>query len=297
MGFRRVVVPAVIALAGCSGQQVLNAFTPGSGYGLFTDRVYDAGNRLVLDVYAPAGADHAPVVVFFYGGRWSRGTKDDYRFAGQALTSKGFVAMIPNYREYPAVKFPAMMQDAAKAVRWSRDNAPRYGGDGQKLFVMGHSSGAHMAALLALDKSWLEAVGGKRSWLRGMIGLAGPYDFMPITASDLRDLFGPPERFDQSQPVNFADGDNPPLLLMHGANDDVVQVENTRSLSRAVTKAGGPVTTVIYPDMSHTWIVATMAAPLRGRSDVLDQVGEFVRAHAEGAPAPRGGPQAVEKVK
>ena len=180
------------------------------------------------------------------------------------------------------------VEDAAKAVKWTHDNIAQYGGDPGKLFVMGHSSGAHMAALLALDGKYLEAEGGSRNWLRGMIGLAGPYDFMPITAPDLRDLFGPPERFEQSQPIFFADGRNPPLLLIHGEDDDVVWVKNSRNLAQAVGNAGGAVETIIYPKLGHRLIIANIARPLRGRSDVLDNISEFINRRANEAPRVRG---------
>jgi acetyl esterase/lipase len=268
------------ALAGCSGQQVLNALTPSSGYAFDPGVVYDAGHHLSLDVYAPQGAQGRPVVVFFYGGRWEDGAPADFRFVGQALASQGFVAVLPDYRHYPAVKFPDFVQDAARAVRWTQLQIARYGGDPAQLFVMGHSSGAHLAALLALDPEYLEREGGDRRQLKGMIGLAGPYDFLPLTAPDLRDMFGPPERFAQSQPIAFADADAPPLLLLHGADDDNVGVHNTRNLAAAVTRAGGSAETVIYEHLSHPWIVAVLAAPLRGRADVLAQVARFVRARA-----------------
>jgi acetyl esterase/lipase len=161
----------------------------------------------------------------------------------------------------------------------------RYGGDPGQLFVMGHSAGAHLAAMLALNPEYLAQEGLERSALRGMIGLAGAYDFLPLTDADLRDMFGPPEHFEQSQPVTFVDGDNPPLLLLHGEDDTTVGVHNTRNLAAAVARAGGAVETVIYPQMSHAWIVATLAAPLRGRADVLDQVARFVRGTGA-APAP-----------
>jgi acetyl esterase/lipase len=179
------------------------------------------------------------------------------------------------------VRFPAFVEDAARAVRWAQLHAGRYGGDPERLFVMGHSSGAHLAALLALQPDYLKAAGGDRAKLRGMIGLAGPYDFLPLTAPDLREMFGPPERFELSQPITFADGDNPPLLLLHGEDDENVGVHNTRNLASAVARAGGPVEAVIYPEMSHSWIVATLAAPLRARSDVLDRVADFVRRHSK----------------
>lgn len=273
------------SLGGCTGTQILNTLTPDGDYRVSDGLVYDAQTGMELDVYTPPHTKNAPVVVFFYGGRWTEGSKEQYKFAGLALASRGFVAVLPQYRRYPAVKFPAFVEDAAKAVKWTHDKAARYGGDPAKIFVMGHSSGAHLAAMLALNPEYLKAAGGDRAWLRGMIGLAGPYDFMPITAPDMRDMFGPPERFELAQPVTFVDGDNPPLLLLHGEDDESVRVRNTRRLAAAVAKAGGPVETVIYPEMSHAWIVATLASPLRGQSDVLEQVAGFVRRTLAAKPA------------
>jgi acetyl esterase/lipase len=215
--------------------------------------------------------------------RWwcsSTGSKDDFRFVGQALAAQGFVAVIADHRKYPDVVFPVFVEDAARAVRWTHRNIARFGGSPDKLFVMGHSSGAHLAAMLALNGEYLKAVGGSRSWLKGMIGLAGPYDFMPITAPDLRDMFGPPERFPDSQPIFFADGQNPPLLLMHGEDDEDVWVKNTRNLAKAVGEAGGGVETVIYPKLGHRWIIAAISAPLRSRNDVISHIREFVNRHA-----------------
>jgi acetyl esterase/lipase len=276
------LVVALALTAGCSGQQLLNTFTPSSGYAFDAAVVFDEEHRLTLDVYAPPGARGAPVVVFFYGGRWQDGTPADYRFVGQALASQGFVAVLPDYRHYPQVRFPAFVEDAARAVRWTQRQIARYGGDPEQVFVMGHSSGAHLAALVALNPEYL---GPDRARLKGMIGLAGPYDFLPLTAPDLRDMFGPPERFPLSQPIAFADGDAPPLLLLHGANDDTVGVHNTRNLATAVNRAGGAAETVIYEKLDHPWIVAVLAAPLRGRADVLQHVTRFVRENAGGRPA------------
>lgn len=274
------LVFAALLLTGCSGPQVLNTFTPSNGYNLASNLPYDPANALTLDVYTPDGAQNAPVVVFFFGGRWAEGDKLQYKFVGQALASRGIVAVIPNYRLYPAARFPAFVEDGAKTVKWAKNNIGSYGGSPDKLFVMGHSSGAHIAAMLALNESYLKGVGGSRSWLRGMIGLAGPYNFLPITDPELRDIFGPPEKFEQSQPVFFADGQNPPLLLLHGENDEIVWPANTRSLAKAVSHAGGPVETVLYPKMSHSFIIGALGSMLRNSSDVINHVDDFVRRMA-----------------
>lgn len=284
---------ALLLITGCSSRQMLNSLTPSRGYALASNVVYDAKNNLRLDVYSPREAKDAPVVVFFYGGRWSEGKKEEYKFVGEALASRGFVAVLPDYRLYPQVRFPAFVQDGASAVAWIHANVATYGGDPGKIFVMGHSAGAHIAAMLALKEDFMAGAGGSRSWLRGMIGLAGPYDFMPITDPQLRDVFGPPEKFELSQPILFTEGDNPPMLLMHGEDDEIVWVKNTRNLAQAVVKAGGPMETVIYPKMSHRMIVASLAKPLRGQTDVIQHVNDFVTRWSKG-PRPATQPQERE---
>ncbi|MGQ0622497.1 MAG: alpha/beta hydrolase [Panacagrimonas sp.] len=281
---------SLLILAGCSGQKVLNTLTPSRGYQLATNLVYDTGKNLRLDVYTPKDAANAPVVVFFYGGRWTTGNKDEYKFVGEALASRGFVAVLPNFRDYPEVRFPVFVDDAATSVAWVHANIGTYGGSVDKIFVMGHSSGAHIASMLAVKKEFMDRAGGSREWLRGMIGLAGPYDFLPITDPELRDVFGPPENFELSQPVLYAEGDNPPILLLHGEDDETVWVKNTRNFAAAVTKAGGPVETVIYPKMSHRYIVASLAKPLRGQTDVIDHVAQFVKRWAEVREIPKARP-------
>lgn len=216
------------------------------------------------------------MVVFFYGGRWEEGSKAQYKFLAQALTSRGYVAVIADYRLYPQVKFPAFVQDGAEAIKWAHAHASEYGGDVDKLFVMGHSAGAHIAAMLALDGEYLQAVGGSRDWLSGMIGLAGPYDFLPLKAADLKDMFGPPERYPLSQPINYADGDNPRLLLLHGLGDETVFPKNTRNLAKKVAENNGPVAIKLYPDIGHIKLVANLAAPLRFMGDQLDDIASFI---------------------
>jgi acetyl esterase/lipase len=279
---------ALLLLSGCTGLGALNSFTTDDGYHVTSNIQYDRTTGEALDVYNYGQAQNAPVVVFFYGDRWSKGVKESYKFVGQALTAQGFVVVVADYRKYPLVRFPAFVQDAAKSVKWTRENIAKFGGDPNKIFVMGHDSGAHIAAMLALNESYLKAVGGSRSWLKGMIGIAGPYDFMPLTAPDLRDLFGPPDQYAQSQPILFVDGQNPPMLLLHAEDDQIVLVKNTRNLARAVAKAGGPVETLIYPKIScmtfnsHNCILDTISAPLRKQSDVLAGISDFIKRRANG---------------
>ncbi len=263
-------------VSACSGQKLLNTMTLGTGYTRTSDLVFDAPTGLKADVYSPASAANAPVVVFFYGGRWSEGSRDLYEFVGAALAKQGFVAVVPDYQLYPKVKFPVFVEDSAKAVRWARDNAARYGGDANRLFVMGHSAGAYNAAMLSTDERYLKAVGGSRRWLKGMIGLAGPYDFLPFTDADIIDMFGPAEGWPATQPTSHVDGQNVPMLLMHGEDDLAVFPKNTRNLANKIKAAGGPVETVFYPKLSHSWIVATLSTTLQKQSDVMPYTKDFV---------------------
>jgi acetyl esterase/lipase len=266
---------AVLALAACSGLDTLNSLAPDEGYKTSTGIVFDDATGLRLDVYRPdkpaADPQGAPVVVFFYGGRWEDGTREQYKFAGAALATRGFVAVVPDYRKYPQVRFPAFLIDSAKLV------------------LMGHSSGAYNAAMLALNPDYLKLGGADRAWLRGMIGLAGPYDFMPITDPDLRDIFGPPEDFEKSQPILQVDGRNPPMLLIHGEDDTTVLVKNTLNLYDRIRRANGTVEKVTYPHLSHGRIVASMSdstivGTLAGRTDLMTYVTEFIKRVTASAP-------------
>jgi acetyl esterase/lipase len=159
---RSLVGLFALLLGACASPQMANRMAADSGYKLVENQPYERSRGLDLDVYYPPQAAGAPVVVFFHGGRWTLGNKAEFRFVGQALASRGFVAVIPNVRQYPKVRFPDFVDDAAHAVRWARENARGYGGDPDQLFVMGHSSGAHIAALLALNPEYLKAAGGDR---------------------------------------------------------------------------------------------------------------------------------------
>lgn len=272
------VLALLLGLAGCSGAQIINALTPDSGYRLSRDLPFGS-EGLKLDVYAPDGASGAPLVVFFYGGSWQAGESKDknaYKFLAQGLTELGYVVVVPDYRLYPQVKYPDFLADCAEAVRWAHDHAAEYGADPRKLVLMGHSAGAYNAAMLALDPDYLRAAGGDRAWLRGMIGLAGPYDFLPLTDPVLQVIFGPREQWPQTQPINHVDGHAPPLLLMHGENDDTVYVKNTNNLAARVTAAGGKVVKVVYPEMGHVKIIALMSKRLPGHAELIGHIRGFV---------------------
>lgn len=284
---RRTLLASILLLLGSgllTGCQAvlfrsLNGTTGKTDVVVQRDVVYDSARQLALDVYRPRDARHAPVVVFFYGGSWKSGKRSWYRWTGEALAKRGLVVVIPDYRLWPKVKLDGFMQDAARAVAWTHAHAGEYGGDPTSLFVMGHSAGAHIGALLATDAHWLAAVGMQPRQLDGFIGLAGPYDFLPLKDADFIDMFGSTHEAQlRSQPVHYVDGDEPPMLLMQGTTDKVVWPRNAQSLAAALRREGEPVELKMYPDIGHSAILLAMSRPFRNKAPVLDDTAHFIQA-------------------
>jgi acetyl esterase/lipase len=279
---RKIVLVALLAalLSACSPLTALNdLLVPSNGWGIQRDLAYGTDERQRLDIYTPASLNRpAPVVVFLYGGAWSGGRRAWYRFVGEALTGRGYVVVIPDYRVYPEVRFPVFVEDAAAAVAWARANAASFGGDPNRIFLMGHSAGAHIAALLVTDRSYLAAQGFGVSTVRGLIGLAGPYTFDPSLYSSTRSIFASASGVEATQPVNFVQGGEPPMLLLHGAADTTVYPVNSFALADRVRAKGGSVETIEYPDTGHIRLVLELARPFRRDGGVLDVVGRFIDA-------------------
>jgi acetyl esterase/lipase len=284
---RPLLAFAAVALlaSACAPVDVLNATISTSGLTIIRDVPYLPGPRHGLDIYrADASAGALPVVVFIYGGSWQSGEKADYLFAASALARRGFLVMVPDYRLYPAVQFPGFIEDAARAVAFARRVAPSYGGDPRRLFVVGHSAGAHIAAMLALDPRYLRAAGMDRRDLAGMAGLAGPYDFLPIIAPDIQAVFSAAADKRETQPIDFVDGHNPPMLLLAGEDDTTVLPRNTTALAAAIRAKGGPVEMKLYPGVAHIGIILAFAPGFRGRAPSLDDVARFIDATPPASP-------------
>ncbi len=273
-----IVVPAALAVS--FPARVLNALTSRAGYTIERDIAYGDLPRQKLDIYLPDTVDaDTPVVVFFYGGGWNSGSRDGYLFVGQSLATTGMIVVIPDYRLYPEVVFPAFVEDAAKAVAFTRARIARPDGSTPPLFLAGHSAGAQIAALLNLDAHYLRDAGLPASAIAGMIGLSGPYDFLPLEEEIYRKTFPEAVRA-ASQPIAFVDGDEPPMLLLAGDADQTVRPANTTRLAAAIEAKGGSVETKIYPGIRH---IDTLAALARAtpwkKPDVRQQIIDFVQAH------------------
>lgn len=275
-----IVVLAALALgllAACSPLTLLNGAVPDGANRVSAGLAYGPLARQRLDIYRPPGAAEAPVVVFFYGGSWRSGDRADYRFVGDALAARGMVAVIADYRVYPEAGYPDFLRDAAQAVAWTQRHIDAYGGDPGRVFVAGHSAGGYIAAMLALDGRWLGGAGSSPTTLAGWIGLAGPYDFLPIVARDVRPVFGYPDTPADSQPIHHVTPHAPPGLLLTGTADTTVDPRrNSASLAAALRTAGACARLVTYPDLGHKLLVGALSRPLRWRASVLDDLDAFV---------------------
>ena len=258
---------------------MLNDLAPRDGVITTSDIPYEPGARHSLDVYAPTHATDAPVVVFIYGGNWTSGSKAMYRFVGAAMAAHGVVTVIPDYRLYPEVKFPAFVDDAARATAWTRANIARFGGDPHRIFLIGHSAGGQIATLLALDPQYLQADGLAQRDICGVIGLAGPYDFLPLTEPLYQDIFGPEADWPRSQPIDYVTPQAPPMLLLAGKNDTTVDPDNTLRLAARLRAAGVPVTATLYNGIDHQELIGAFAGALTFLAPARQAALQFVAEH------------------
>jgi acetyl esterase/lipase len=276
-----VAVGLCAVLSGCSAADALNMLVPSAGYTRYSELAYGAGPRRGLDVYEPSSTSPAggrTVVVFLYGGSWRGGKRETYKFVGEALASKGYVAVIPDYRVHPEAVYPAFVEDAAQAVKWVAENAQRYGANPDRIVLMGHSAGAHIAVLTALDPQFLNAAGLTPDIIKGFVGLAGPYSFDPLEFRTTRAVFAHLPDPQVARPVIYAKNPGPPMLLLHGDDDTTVGPHNAVDMTAALKLAGRPVTHTVYKDVGHVGIVLALAAPFRSRAPTLIDSAAFIDA-------------------
>jgi acetyl esterase/lipase len=276
IGAALVTGPA--ALAASLPVKILNALTSRKGYTVETDIAYGSLPRQRLDIYFPDNAARdTPIVVFFYGGGWNRGDRADYLFVGQSLASAGFIVAIPDYRLYPEVVFPDFVVDGAQAVAFLRDRLRQEDGGRRPMFLAGHSAGAHIAALLNLDERYLGGANVSRAAIVGVIGLSGPYDFLPLRKDIYKATFPEAVRA-QSQPIAFVDGKEAPMLLVTGTADQTVDPGNSTRLAAAIASRQGTASVVSYPGIGHIGTIAALAtATPWPKPDVRAAIIDFVR--------------------
>jgi acetyl esterase/lipase len=276
-----------IMVAGCSSAVFLFANAP-TAFGSFdrhSDLAYGEDPRQRLDVYAPRNAANRPVVIFWYGGTWVKGSKENYRFVGAALAERGFVAVLPDYRLYPAVTFPAFCEDGAHALAWVEAHAQEFGGDPHRVVLMGHSAGAHMAAFIAFNHAFDEKAGADSKSIVGLVGLSGPYALVPDT-DELHAIFPAPYTDADWQPVRFVDAHSPPTLLLHGLADQEVYPKHTIELNEALLRNHVRVQMKLYPHGRHADTLAPFALLARHRSPAYEDSVAFIESVTRSDPSP-----------
>jgi len=256
-----------------AGLNLINVIARSGDYERLSDIPFGSARRNYLDHYRIDGDSARPTVLFFYGGNWRSGNKSDYRFVADTLACQGFNVVVPDYRLYPSVRFPEILQDAQLAYQWTLENVP----ENQPLFIMGHSAGAQLGSLLTLNQSLLSQSYNCDQRLSGFVGLAGPYDFYPFTEDDHWDLFSPKERYAESQAVNFIRHDAPPLYLLHGKEDTRVRRGHSKSLMEKVVTAGGQADREIYEAMGHVDIILEFTRLHRRGSKVVEDISRFMK--------------------
>lgn len=277
---RAWLAAALSTVAGCSALDVLNAVSKSSANIPALGLAYGDNPRQKLDIYRPVQpmAGPARAVLFFYGGSWREGARTDYAFVGEALAAAGAIAMVADYRLYPEVRYPGFLEDCAAATAFARRWLAREGYADARLFVAGHSAGAYNAAMLATDSRWLGAHGLSTESLAGWIGMAGPYNFLPIQTADILPVFNHPHETQDSQPLFHVDQRwQPPALLLTGEHDAYVNVQrNTLSLAERLMAYRHPVELKIYPRLNHRTLVAALAPPLQFLGPVLSDMADFI---------------------
>jgi len=277
----------LIALTG----SVLSACSPLSLFATFTPKdaakspehgvAFGPDPRQKLDVYAPRReAAPAPVAVFFYGGSWDSGRRQDYGWVGRALAAQGFLTIVPDYRLYPAVRYPSFVEDGALAARWAVEHARALGGDPKRIVLIGHSAGAYNAAMLALDDRYLKAAGVDPKAVRAFAGLSGPYDFLPLDGPITRQTFGEYPDLPATQPAAYVRADSPPAFLATGDGDTTVKPRNTKALAAALRAKGVAVDERHYEGLNHADTVLALSRPFRGKAPVLAEMAAFLKGRA-----------------
>jgi len=247
---------------------------------------YGSEPRQTLDIYTPKRGAPRATVLFLYGGSWKSGDRSLYRFLGQALAGRGYQLVVADYRLYPAVRYPAFVEDGARAFAWVKANIARHGGDPARVFAMGHSAGAYNAAMLTVDARWLEPYGLGPADMLGLVALAGPLSFNPAKTDSTKDIFAAVEDIDAARPIKLAASGTraaPPMLFIHGTADETVGAHNSQNMADAVTATGGSAELKLYQGVSHLGVITCFAWPLRWKAPCLNDVDAFFTARLTAA--------------
>ncbi|MGL4612146.1 MAG: alpha/beta hydrolase [Trueperaceae bacterium] len=271
----------LLVFTACSPLAYVN-FQVSGQMNVASDIVYNTSTEQRLDIYTRPDIPSKGTVIFVHGGYWDSGNKNDYPFLADSLTEGGYTTVTVDYRLVSeSVTFPNYVNDVANAVTWTFENIGEYGGNAERIFLMGHSAGAHIAALVAFDERYLEERGQRNKDLSGLIGFAGAYNFLPVDPNDTRSVaaLGPIENYADTQPINFVDSTDPPAFLAYTLEDDLVNPNNTISFANAIRDIGEHVEEHEYDGVDHITLLGALARASRFFNEaILEDLINFLNA-------------------
>jgi len=263
---------------GSSPAMLLNLTVPRSSYRVQPKIAYGGKPRQKFDLYLPKTfTPPAPVVLFFYGGAFRAGRKEEYRVVGEALASKGIITAVADYRIFPEGHFPDFLEDGARTVASVHARIAEFRGDPSRIFLCGHSAGAYLSVMLASNPAYLKAVNADLSFIRGVIAIAGRYHELPLGDSIAYEIFRGPARA-ETRPGTFIDGKRPPILLLAGAHDSKEVLQSHRLLAAHLRENGSNVEERTYPKVGHMGIMVALAPGFRHLAPLRDDIVAFVNA-------------------
>jgi len=275
-----ILLSLLLGACTSTGLALLNANARiGANHNISSDIAYGEKAWQKLDLHIPPDNNkNRPTLIFFYGGSWDSGKKEQYFFAANAFAKLGYLVVVPDYVKYPNGKFPDFIKDGALALAWVKKNIGQYGGDSSTIFVVGHSAGAHLGALMLADRTYLDEVDLHPNDVRAFAGLAGPYNFTPKSPK-LVQVFGPAENYSKMKVMNHIDGDEPPMLFAHGSKDKTVGVANKDTTIAAIKRVGGKYQDIDYPNVSHVGLLLSLTSPFNNKAMPSKDIDRFFQRH------------------
>jgi acetyl esterase/lipase len=286
--FHLFTLAAILVLSACQSQTPQAALFPQetpTPFGLYGSSLIDQtyctpeGSPQKMDIYFPASGGPWPVLVFVHGGSWTRGDKDEAAEMQKSMNEQGYALVSINYRLYPTVRFPAMIEDVKCAIRYLRANASQYNIDSTRIAVRGDSAGGHLVSLLATSDQTAGWDAGEysdqSSRIQAAIVLAPATDFsQEFSNDDIQMLvyvaFGT-KNIPAASPITHITSDDPPFLLIHGNRDPVMPFEQSQSMYDALQKAGVPSQLVVVENADHS-----LTAPDGSAKPTLAEIDQFI---------------------
>lgn len=221
---------------------------------VFKDILYNTDhNRQTLDIYPSKKIPNAPVLFFIHGGGWTEGDKSMYSHIGDYFSNHGYCIVIINHRQSPEIKHPDHTKDAAMAFIWTKKHIDSYGGNAERISLMGHSSGGHIAALLASDPSYLQNYGYSPKEIYKFVGISGVYSInLMITLPIYYHVFNDVDH-ESASPSNYSPAC--PVLLIYGENDYVSMPKQSASFYDKIMRSNGYCEVFVANDENHDSII------------------------------------------